>query len=786
MKIHLENIKCYNDQIFDFGDNGLALLSGQSGKGKSSIIQGIHFALFGVGTKITSFGKTSCSVTLEFDGMKVKRSKGPGRLIVNDVVEGDAAQQLINQKFGETFDVTGYIPQNAIKSFIMMNPQDKLGFLERFAFEDTDLQGIKNRCKEYMTATSVKLNDATSKLEIANQFINDIEEPEMVDFPIPVKNNNYEKAIKNESIRLKNTKVLISGSENKIIQIKDKLSHYSTIDRMISDNNREIKICDDELMNIGISTLDVHTYNDDLLSYTSQLGTVVANTEYNKLIKLYEETKLDFETIREREERDRKNELDELNAKLWLTYNQDETDEIISENETLLKDVQRHNSLLSKYEGNIEDDTIDGLTNTIRECMNLISNVTLQRESHSCPNCKTKVRFVDNNLVVANVGAISCDKSLNELTKDLEKYNRNLSILKDVSDIESLYDEIPGIEDIKGDIKYMREYKFEQLENSKNISRLVDEIKTCKFSETCMSFGRKCDKYKTRIDTLRDTVSDDVITMTETELRDNINEINSKIKEVEYTTNRKNEFESRLNRYKNKNIELLDTISNPNNLEDCINNLKSDIEIITNELDGLYLKRKKHEQNMNKIDDWKRMKEDMKKYTAWEEKVVALQEDESNARDEYGAAMSLRDKILKAESIAMINLVESINTHARVYLDDFFEEDPIVVNLRAFKTVQNVTKAQVSMDIEYKGMECDFQMLSGGEMSRIVLAYTLALAEMFNSPLLLLDECTASLDQETTNHVFDSIKDHFSGKLTIIVAHQVVTGIFDRSISLDN
>jgi len=329
----------------------------------------------------------------------------------------------------------------------------------------------------------------------------------------------------------------------------------------------------------------------------------------------------------------------------------------------------------------------------------------------------------------------------------------------------------------------MRDYKFEQLENAKRIS----SINKCVFSETCMSFSRKCDKYKSRIDSLSDTVKDDTdITMTESELRDKINELSNHIKEIEYSTKRRNDLNSRLDRYKNKNIELFDIIGNPDNLEDYINNLKSDIEIITNELDGLYLKRNKHERNMSKIEEWKRAKDDMKKYTSWEEKVLGLQEDESVARDEYGAAMSLRDKILEAESIAMINLVESINTHARVYLEDFFEDDPIVVNLRAFKKVQNVTKAQVSMDIEYKGMECDFQMLSGGEMSRIVLAYTLALAEMFNSPLLLLDECTASLDQETTNHVFDSIKEHFGGKLTIIVAHQVVTGIFDRSVSLDN
>ena len=86
MKIRLENIKCYTDQTFDFGCEGIALLSGQSGKGKSTIVQGIYFALFGVGNKITSFGKTSCKVELEFDGIKVVRSKNPSKLLVNDVI----------------------------------------------------------------------------------------------------------------------------------------------------------------------------------------------------------------------------------------------------------------------------------------------------------------------------------------------------------------------------------------------------------------------------------------------------------------------------------------------------------------------------------------------------------------------------------------------------------------------------------------------------------------------------------------------------------------------------
>ena len=50
MKITLKNFRCYTDSTFDFGTKGITLLSGISGTGKTSIMLGIHFALFGSGT----------------------------------------------------------------------------------------------------------------------------------------------------------------------------------------------------------------------------------------------------------------------------------------------------------------------------------------------------------------------------------------------------------------------------------------------------------------------------------------------------------------------------------------------------------------------------------------------------------------------------------------------------------------------------------------------------------------------------------------------------------------
>ena len=81
-------------------------------------------------------------------------------------------------------------------------------------------------------------------------------------------------------------------------------------------------------------------------------------------------------------------------------------------------------------------------------------------------------------------------------------------------------------------------------------------------------------------------------------------------------------------------------------------------------------------------------------------------------------------------------------------------------------------------------MNCELKMLSGGEIQRIVLAFNLALSDMFNLPILLLDESTSNLDQELTNTVINGIKSNYNNKLVILIAHQVISGIFDNVIEI--
>ena len=164
--------------------------------------------------------------------------------------------------------------------------------------------------------------------------------------------------------------------------------------------------------------------------------------------------------------------------------------------------------------------------------------------------------------------------------------------------------------------------------------------------------------------------------------------------------------------------------------------------------------------------------------------MLDLENVESEDRKKYTASCVLKDKILEAESIAIHNIIESINNHSQIYLDYFFQENPILIKLLTFKENKKNTKPQINIEIDYKNNECDLSSLSGGELARVIIAFTVGLSEIFKSPLLILDETTASLDQELTTTVFDAIKDNFKNKLVLIVAHQVVEGIFDEIIKV--
>jgi DNA repair exonuclease SbcCD ATPase subunit len=364
------------------------------------------------------------------------------------------------------------------------------------------------------------------------------------------------------------------------------------------------------------------------------------------------------------------------------------------------------------------------------------------------------------------------------------KLQRRKEIEEEINAITLSYEEMSEITEIKDDLEYLREYQVNQLELEKKKRQIEKDIENEEFSSSYETFKNGVKKLQLQISKIHGKNYDINDEMNEEELRHKIIEQQQiKTKIVELREHRlkiqdeRDHCEEILNKSKKNHVDSYGAIHIKDNLENIV---KDDYKNIEEQ----EKKRKEYEKNLEQITLWEKYQEELKTYQMWKDKVNNLDKDVKKARNEYAATTKLKDKILEAESIAMLNIIDSINTHARVYLDCFFVENPISVQLQPFQQTKDSTKPKINIAIEYKGMEADMTMLSGGELSRVILAYTLALAEMFNTPLLLLDECTSSLDQELSGTVFDAIRENFNGKITLLIAHQVVTGTFDKVIQL--
>ena len=814
MKIRMKDFLCYSDSTFDFGESGVALLSGPSGAGKTSILRGIFFALFGEGNKLQACGSTSCRVELEFDGVKIIRTKRPNRLVVNDVFEDESGQSFIDKMFGETFKISGYIQQNNLNSFILMSPIDKLAFLEKFAFRDVDLAKIKARCKAYITQTSDALVGVGSQLDMAKKVLEKMELPEERIFPLKCKKHEREKAIKNEKIKLKNCHTLINRSSRDARIISKEISDTRVLEATLKarteallDLEKTLLALDNEIAN------SVYNGDDALISLEKSLTEVVAMRDIKTLEKQIRIDSEKLKKMKEDEESIMNTQIEQCIETEWKEYSKEDLASTIEDLKKCLIDVTKIQALkddiknlacvcLEKHEINKKE--LETKELELKRTQSLYDKLLTQQSSYSCPSCSVKVRLVNEELILASVSegeVVEADfdalndkicklkqhiSRLQKIVRDEEnKIERKITNESEIDKISSTYEELPSLEEVRGDLEYLRNYQATQNELDKKKKSLEKDIKEGNFSSSYFTFKKGLEKMEIKLNSLHEKVGNNISETDEEELRELINNQKQKRDNICSAKKRQEETSNAITNCKKVMENASEThIKDYGSIKDT-KELERNASIEEDNLQDLEIKRKKHEENLKGVEEWERYQSSLEDYRGWEVKVEELEEEEKIAVKEHASATKLKDKILEAESMAMINIIDSINAHARVYLDCFFPVDPISVQLQTFKETKKSTKPQINIEIEYKGMESDLNMLSGGELSRVVLAYTMALAEMFNTPLLLLDECTASLDQELSEIVFSAIKENFNGKMTLLIAHQVVTGSFDKIIRLD-
>jgi exonuclease SbcC len=813
MRIKLKNFRCYKDKTFEFEDSGLFLISGISGQGKSTILMSINFALYGNLQKVIKHGETSCYVEFEFGDMKILRTKKPNRLVVNDVYEDDVAQNIINEKFGTCFETTGYIKQNATDSFILMSPTDKLKFLESFAFNNVDLNEIKQRCKSVISQRNDEYIKTMGQLESARNFLKDMKELEPTEFPLK-KEKNREIAIKNENTRYINCQKRIKRLTENTKKIQNELNDLRVLNTFLQSKDENLDSLIEKLENLTMQETDILYIGDEQLNDLKlRLNKVLS---MKKLIDLEKELENNSETLRKSKKIELENyhiNLENITKELWKEYSKEEVVDTIASFKDNLKDLKQI-SFLNKQKPftNVELLTekkieLDESIQLLEVKKDIYETLKKQKISYICPSCNEKLCFQEerlckiesNGLQIPEIDIKTVKKDIDNLQikiKSLEKFvsseqnkiDQLEKILTEISEIKSQYDEELDEASLHHNLEQMEFYnkKHTAYEDEKNT--LECNIRENKFSSTCVILENNVKNLQQKILKLQSICGENIEPLSEEELReiikveqsnkDNLERLELYKKSVEIE---KEKYSKQIEEYKARYLEKYEEIRYESMLIENIRENESELKKFEEDS-------KTHLENLELVKQYEKYVEDKKKYDSWLTKIEDLELKEKEDSSKYSAAKILRYNIAEAESISMINIIESINAHANIYLEGFFLDNPISVNLRPFKQVvsKKSDKPQINVEVFYKENECDLNSLSGGETARIILAFVLALNEMFSIPVLLLDEILASLDESTTNIVINCIKEHYKGKVILFICHQTIEGSFDHVLHLEN
>ena len=557
MRLELVNFRCWKKRTFEFRDEGLVLLSGESGAGKTSILLAIYFVLYGTGTKIISFGEKKCSVRFIFNGFDITRTKGPNLLTLttdsdNKYYENDVAQEIITKRFGTNFTLTSFITQKSVQSFLNLGPTDKMNFLEQLSLGDEDISGIKKRVKERIKEKKEILQQKVGQLELLSAEIGDMKVPEEIDFPLGNKHSDVK--IKNEGIYWKRT---IKELEEKNISLKKIETEYSREKVSRAVKEKQQSTLDDldikkESLSSEIKTLDFEG-DEEITELKQTLEFLKNKREFAMNSDRYNEEKKRYEILYDQEIKTLKDEEILLKNKL-SSYNKTTfSDTVIKEIESNISLIESINSITKELDIHIQnklqyekesgeespEDKVKILEDKIESLQKEITITEQRVDIKCCPNCKVSLRFNKSTLILADGEPVDEIKSKNEVKRikaEISSYKTMIDkIKKEVAMISFTESKIKDykeqlskktkpsktIPELKNELKKLKEDKkeFNELTNQSNI--VSTKIKTEDLSQTLKKLKLQVEKRKKDLQSIQE--GDELETdYTEEELRSEI------------------------------------------------------------------------------------------------------------------------------------------------------------------------------------------------------------------------------------------------------------------------
>ena len=798
MKIYLKNFKCWISKTVVIENKGLHLIVGESGKGKSSILDAIYWCLYGNLQKIISHGEKRCEVEIEYEeGITIKRTRRPNRLVVEkcgEKLEDDIGQEFINNNFGNYFSQTSYIRQNVFENFIFMSATEKLEFLEESVLKKFGVDTLKSRVQNSIRAIEQDINTKTGQYNTYLEILNKTVKPEIVNFPVICHIKNRDIVIKNEHTKIHNFNILIKKLTQKICKSRKKMEDMASIRLSLSSCLSRLENLRESKMQYQSKLKPLESQKFTLTELMTELRQCEESERYHKIseeldseIKIYND-KL-AEEIRRAEDGIKEvdtNKIPILEDKMELLKT---ALKYIPRVKEITNDLDQIHKVFGRYPVGEYGVDLESQLETLKcKNMEIQQSFEIYKKTLICPCCENRIIFRNSKLEKYD----SLISEEEEYTTQIEKNTIKIHELKKIIGLKSKRDEL-----VKELTSIEKKYKGSQTDSQDELNKQLEELKY-EYRKTLQTI----DENK-RLEKMLDNKnfpsllrSVQIITKLRNKLTDiafvdksyDKQDLLEKIDKVKLDNKLRVEYQTTLDTLTLDIEKLEKEIDTYNNLLNLEGNIKEcNIQKLEKKLETYKIELTQTTTNVDLISKWEKSCSEMKSYQELELKVTTLRIQLSDLREELTLSEKFKSHIIHAEALAVRHLLDTINGHVQTYLDKFFKNDQLLVKINTEKQIKSgrgLTKTQITLNMEYKGYPIELVNLSGGEISRLNLAFVLAMSEIFKSPILMLDECMSTLDPDNCINILNTIREEYKGKLVLMIHHQITEGLFDTVIEL--
>lgn len=787
ISVTISGFRCYIEEVtFNFIPGEVIRIKGRSGIGKTTIFEAIQWVLYNYPTtniypRNTKL-ETMVRLTLPWQSgtLRIERRKNPGLLVLTmpdgRIEQDDIAQARIDAIFGsrDIWRACCYLPQGENCPLLSFSNAQRMEILESLAFLNEKPEEIINKIveeakraeTEFKVAEKILLQEQ-DKLEqlqkpIEDAFLDDATYDQLVIHLQEVEDKI--KVLQDEVVIAKERKKQRQSIKDRLAKITTSLSKLEVVDvEEITRIESKISQLQHELTfsQQGEIRHKLVTKRDDLLSKLKKLP--VPKREYSK--EEYQEAfSVEKKIIEEKK----------IAATYKLNYNPKLIEDRIKEGKSLLdrqKDAQIWTRIKDLQKRLASLDGPDVSSKDLDQAKEELRSLERSIDVLKCPACKRSVRYLRGGIVLSETSPVPADKikKMREaLTLMEQAYTKCQERQVTTTQLDSL---LSTVTDTNSPDLILKSQEIKKLEQEiSQLGRLVFP-KSPIYSSQDIIQSQEYFTLQKELQGVEEELSNypslDQPLRNSKELLALIEKQNIRLKYLQDTLPRREVLE---NQEKACLLEL-------EKLPTLDQGLDQELFRLQNEQKDVELKLTQHEEAVQAYNT----------YVKQENLIIEQEVKVNKLNEEWSAALRLRDLAQHEVCEILEEKIISINTAIAEICNKIFS-DPITVELSMLKTTKStkVTKPCAHLKIWYKGGEFDsLSQLSGGEGKRVSIAVELALTQLNNFPILLLDECLNGLDEELKESVLDVFHDLIGNKAILCIMHDGV-GMYDSVLSLDN